>query len=388
MIQMNIQTCNFVCMLALSTCVVMIGCGVTPSMPIVERETIVFEYAPNEVAVPGSADVTFAVIDTQVNIGGSDGSTETPFFIDFASSLTKDFMEILTARGFGIRGPFNTYDEMNFPDKNGSDLILTAKFEINPDMSRVPLLIYSHGASFYLNPFKETIVTVKGRIDLVLSESLTNEKMWTKSVPITPFRVSLPKLTELPRSFWHQPSRQFLEESHEWDADTVESLLVASGAVPPDWSLPVVDVSVEPPYGGYDEWAHASRQTVAAIAARGARDESLSHEKRENYRKSLPSLEAELEEFEADKREYDKVEARRNRQKAQLESQADRRLRAVKTTNFIAILMQRNTFHNALGIALQAPYREIMDKTFGYLNPEEMALVKKQSQELRARKVY
>ncbi len=387
MIQMKYSTLQF-CMLALSYCVVMMGCGVTPSMPIVERETIVFEYAPNEVAVPASADVTFAVIDTQVNIGGSDGSTETPFFNDFAGSMTKDFMEILTARGFEVRGPFNTYDEINFPDKNGSDLILTAKFEIDPDVSRVPLQIYSHGESFYLNPFEETIVTVKGRIDLVLFESLTNLKMWTKSVPITPFRVSLPRLTELPRSFWHQPSRQFLEEEHEWSADTVESLLVASGAVPPDWSLPVVDVSVEPPYRGYDEWAHASSKSAKAIAKTMIISTQISEEERENYRKSLPSLEAELEEFEADKREYDKVKARRNRQKAQLESQADRRLRAVKTTNFIAILMQRNAFHNSFGTALQAPYREIMDKTFGYLNPEDIALLKKQSQKLRARKVY
>ncbi len=387
MIQMKYSTLQF-CILALSCCIVMIGCGVTPSIPIVERETIIFEYAPNETVVPGSADVTFAVVDTQVNIDGFTAETGDSLFTDFASSLTKDFMEILTARGFGVKGPFNTYDEMTFPDKNGSDLILTATFEINSDMSRVPLRISSNGSRFSLNPFAETVVSVKGRIDLVLSESLTNERMWTKSVPITPFRVSLPRLTELPSSFWHTPSRQFLEEVHSWDAYTVESLLVASGAVPPDWSLPVVDVSIEPPYGGYSGLDHTTKKMSKASIENMIRAKETSEAERENIKKSLPSLEAQLEELEADKREYDKVEARRNRQKAQRESQANRRLRVVKTTNFIAILIQRNAFHNSFGIALQAPYREIMNKTFGYLNPEEMALLKKQSQELRERKVY
>lgn len=378
--QMKCSTLQF-CILALSCCIVMIGCGVTPSIPLVERETIVFEYAPIETAVPGSADVTFAVVDTQVHIGGFTEGEGDSLFNDFASSMTKDFMEILTARGFGVRGPFNTYDEMNFPDKKDSDLILTAKFEINTDVSRVPLRIYPNGAYFYLNPFAETVVSVKGRIDLVLSESLTNEKMWTKSVPITPFRVSLPRLTELPKSFWNPPSRQFLEEEHEWDVYTVESLLVASGVVPPDWTLPVVDVSVEPPYK-YDLSSYMGTRIGLGMRA-GNKD--LSEEQRKEAKAELEALE---EEFEAHKRKDRKVEARRDRQKAQLKSQVNRRLNAVKSANFIAMLMQRNAFHNSFGLALQSPYREIMNKTFGYLNPEEMALVKQQSQGLRERKVY
>ena len=373
---MKYSTLQF-CILALSCCIVMIGCGVAPSIPLVERETIVFEYAPTEMAVPGSANVTFAVVDTQVNIGNSTAGTGGSLFNDFASSMTKDFMEILTARGFGVRGPFNTYDEMTFPDKKDSDLILTATFEINPDVSRVPLLIDTDGAGFSLNPFFETVVTVKGRIDFILSESLTNEKMWTKSVPITPFRVSLPKLTVLPSSFWRPSSRQFLEERHRWDAYTVESLLVASGAVPSDWSLPVVDVSVEPPYR-YDSLYYLTRNT----------QEKYLKEKGELSEEQEEKFAAEREELKEHRRKNRKVEARRNRQKAELKSQVNRRLSAVQSTNFIAILMQRNAFHNSFGTALQSPYREIMNKTFSYLNPEEMALVKKQSQELRERKVY
>lgn len=373
---MKYSTLQF-CILALSCWIIMIGCGVTPSIPLVEREIIVFEYVPTEMAVPGSADVTFAVVDTQVNIGNSTAGTGGSLFNDFASSMTKDFMEILTARGFGVRGPFNTYDEMTFPDKKDSDLILTAKFEINPDVSRVPLRIDSDGAGFFLNPSVETVVSVKGRIDLILSESLTNEKMWTKSVPITPFRVALPRLTELPSSFWRPSSRQFLEEIHRWDAYTVESLLVASGAVPSDWSLPVVDVSVEPRYR-YNASYYLGRQIAEASLKRKG---ELTEERQEEFA-------ADREELKEHQRKDRKVEARRDRQKAELKSQVNRRLSAVQSTNFIAILMQRNAFHNSFGFALHAPYREIMNKTFGYLNPEEMALVKRQSQELRERKVY
>lgn len=319
-------------------CAVVVGCA---TLPPITRETIVFDYTPIKEATPGSANVTFAVVGTQ--IGTNFGGNASPLFKDFASSMTNDFMEVLTAQGFGIRGPFSNYDEILFPDKQASDLILTAEFEINPDLSNVPLDVTYYSSNRYHPPAgtlyldmpigdakPNQIVIIKGKINLTISESLTNEKVWTKSVPITPFRVPVPARRT---TGWEA------ELPEKWDPNSVESLLIESGAVPPDWVLPVVDVTVDgsPHYDDPD---------------------------------------------------YDQKMARRKDQISRRNGQAERRLTAVKRINFICLLLEIDAFHNAIGPLLQSQYYEIMNKTYGYLNPEEMKIVKNQSQELRKRKVY
>ena len=220
-------------------CIVVVGCA---KLPPVIRETIVFDYTPTTEAAPGSANVTFAVVGTQ--IGTNFGGNASPLFKDFVGSMTNDFMEVLTAQGFGVRGPFSNYEEILFPDKQASDLILTAEFEINPDLSNVPLHItyysrneYGHvrpAGKFYLNmPVNEVkpnqVVIIKGNINLTISESLTNEKIWKKSIPITPFRVPIPFLRSTGWTTEPRPT---------WSPGSVESLLIESGAVSPDWNYP------------------------------------------------------------------------------------------------------------------------------------------------------
>ena len=92
--------------------------------------------------------------------------------------MTKDFMEVLGARGFGVRGTFKTYKDMIHPDKKGSDLILTAEILFTPDTSGTQLDTYIKGS-----------VKVNCEVTLVVSESLTNERMWTKSIKIDPIKI-------------------------------------------------------------------------------------------------------------------------------------------------------------------------------------------------------
>ena len=129
------------------------------------------------------------------------------------------------------------------------------------------------------------------------------------------------------------------EPPANWSPNSVESLLIESGAVSPDWILPVVDITVD--------------------AAPNSEDPN-----------------------------YDQKMARRKDKISDLNKQATQSLRAVKRTNFICLLLEVDAFHNAIGPLFQSQYYEIMNKTFGYLNPEEMKIVKNQSQELRKRKVY
>lgn len=156
-------------------CVIIVGCASVTTEPEPPRAIITFDYTPLTEAVPGSADATFAIVGTQFD-------TPIPLFRTFASNMTKDFGEILTARGFGVRGPFMAYNDLTYSDKEGSDLILTTEVEFSSDTSQIR---YSSLG------IPSGSVTVKSHVNLIVSESLTNERLWTRSIAITPFTVNL-----------------------------------------------------------------------------------------------------------------------------------------------------------------------------------------------------
>jgi len=173
------------------TLVLVLGaCASSPAPP--PRATVTFDYVPRGEAVPGAAEVTFAVV-------GSHFDSPVPMFSTFARNMSKDFHEMLTARGFTTRGPFRYYDEMTFPDKKGSDLVLHAEVEFVPDLSGVAIReAGGFGKQVLAASFGGTTgyqwegpLVVSGHVNLVLSESLTNERMWQKSVSITPIRVEI-----------------------------------------------------------------------------------------------------------------------------------------------------------------------------------------------------
>jgi hypothetical protein len=101
--------------------------------------------------------------------------------------MARDFVEIVTARGFTVRGPFGSYDEMMFPDKQGSDLVLQPTVEITLEFRNLSYTtIHPDFFSTQINP-RYTMrgeAVVGGRITLSLLESLTKEKMWSKSIEI------------------------------------------------------------------------------------------------------------------------------------------------------------------------------------------------------------
>lgn len=171
------------------------GCVAPTVAPTAQRIAPTFDYTPAAGAEPMSANVTFAVV-------GSRFETPVPLFERFSSNMARDFAEILTARGFTIRGPFVSYDEMTFPDKENSNLVLSATVDFTPDTNGLDLvpvpalldvvdsLLGSSRTSDQRYNVKGT-VRVEGRVTLVVAESLTNEKMWTKSVDIKPINVAL-----------------------------------------------------------------------------------------------------------------------------------------------------------------------------------------------------
>ena len=155
-------------------CMMIAGCAPVNTAPEPPRAIITFDYKPQE-ATPGSADVTFAIVGAQID-------TPVGLFKDFARNMANDFVEILTARGFSVKGPFQKYDLMTYSDKEGSDLVLTAEVEFTSDLTQLSYTTFSR---------VEGPLTVSCHINLVAYESLTNNRLWTKSVAITPVRVEI-----------------------------------------------------------------------------------------------------------------------------------------------------------------------------------------------------
>lgn len=176
-------------------CIVIAGCGV-PAEPL--REVITYSYTPTEEAAPGSADVTFAVVGAQLVDQAQQVQglallqAPAPLFEDFANTMTKDFMEVLNARGFGVTGPFETYDKIMHPVKEASDLLLTAEVKFIADMRGVRIgKKYIGKSALDTTPYYtlEGACRVRSDVTLILSECLTNEPMWSKSIPMETFTV-------------------------------------------------------------------------------------------------------------------------------------------------------------------------------------------------------
>ena len=145
--------------------------------------------------------------------------------------MTKDFGEILTARGFGVRGPFMEYDHLTYSDKEGSDLILTAEVKFSADTSQI-----SYSSLGYI---PRGAVTVSCHVNLIVSESLTNERLWSKSVAITPFTVNLQARNGYPMgvnlaSLLKNENKFYSDVAHALEAQYTEIMNKIYGYLDPD----------------------------------------------------------------------------------------------------------------------------------------------------------
>ena len=174
------------------------GCASAPTRPTAAPYEPVFDFQP-----PGRStqpvDTTVGLVNTHYSAEiASQPWAQGGLFSQFSSSLSRDFEELLNAKGISIRGPFRSYDDMTFPDKKGSALLLMPSItmeviprDITGDMSFGLSLLQRSGTSVYR---LKGSLALSGRIDLTLAESLSREKMWTKSVQLPP--VTVPWTTE------------------------------------------------------------------------------------------------------------------------------------------------------------------------------------------------
>lgn len=147
-----------------------------------------FKFTPPAAAAPGSAGVAFAIVNARYS--KEETWTKRPPFTTFAGNMSADFQELLNARGFTVRGPFTSVDEMTFPDKKGADLTLQPTLDLT-------LGLQSKGVEekvniLTANTYVEHLVcTVEGRVTFAITEPLSGERMWFKNVAVAPTTVEV-----------------------------------------------------------------------------------------------------------------------------------------------------------------------------------------------------
>ncbi len=174
-----------------------VGCATSaPKQPVEPEILPSFDFEPPTRTALDSASVSFCLVKPQFpEMWQKDLNAYYPFN-KFSQNMASDFEEILSARGFRMRGPFGSYDEMAFPDKSQSDLALMPKIEF--DFS--PVGVQEAGKDLLGTPWYRWKGTIKlgGRVIMAVNETLSNERMWSKSVelPARSFAYQSPKYAQ------------------------------------------------------------------------------------------------------------------------------------------------------------------------------------------------
>lgn len=163
--------------------VCLIGCFTPQQTTAPEtKQTYTFDYTPTDAVKLGSNGFVVGLVKPFYATVFVSGNTE--LFKNFKKAIGDDVEELVIAKGFSLKGPYETRDEMIFEDKKRTDMLI--QVEMTPAFtavegqwksSYIPLVnVYT-----YTYSGKASLV---GKITLTGIEPLTNEKIWVKSVSI------------------------------------------------------------------------------------------------------------------------------------------------------------------------------------------------------------
>lgn len=163
---------------------ILLSCAPTKqSSSVIQRMPAKFDYSPPSRQQVGSASLTIALIKPKfIN---NEPQYLTPPFNDMAISMGNDFEELLTAKGFTMRGPFGSRDEMVFGDKTNSDFALEINIDLNSSQYNRKYK-YSSGMGVLIPAsYKMTgDVILGGDLIITASSPRYGEKIWKKNITL------------------------------------------------------------------------------------------------------------------------------------------------------------------------------------------------------------
>ena len=141
--------------------------------------------APKQDAVT-PVDVTFTVAGPSYKTSGGLMWFSSKPFANLQNAVQQDIQKILTAKGFAVRGPYESYDFIPFQDKKAIDLLLfpTVEFSVTLKDHKEQAANMWQGAA---DQIETGNAEVSGRIILEMKEITTQELMWIKTIPLKNF---------------------------------------------------------------------------------------------------------------------------------------------------------------------------------------------------------
>lgn len=147
-----------------------------------------FDFTPPDDHTNDPDKITFLFINPRFSTGVSQSYQMKNPFRTFLKNMSVDFVEMLVAKGMPFKGPYESYEETVFSDKNESDLCIESEVDIQFTGSAYhskPALYNAYGnrvrkAQYYY----DGNVTLIGKLNLYIYEPHTHVKLWIKSIPL------------------------------------------------------------------------------------------------------------------------------------------------------------------------------------------------------------
>lgn len=196
------KTTNF--FITVLTALLLISCvptqNATPALQLAKRVPATFDYSPPSRVQIGQNDIAIAIVKP-IYIGKNAEYFISPFN-EMSNRMSNDFEELLTAKGFTVKGPYGSRDEMTYSDKVSSSFILEISIELNPQYNRKSTMSTHRPnlVAVMVNKDAPTTYTYKMSGDSTLSGNLIikaksaqyGELLWAKSIALAPTSFTLP----------------------------------------------------------------------------------------------------------------------------------------------------------------------------------------------------
>lgn len=178
------------CIRSLCMLLVLLGCAAPRSASTVSKQTFNFDYKTSTLSQPGSANLLVGLVRPKYAEQFRNGQSE--LFASFRQYMGNDIEELLVDRGYRIKGPFDSFDDMIFEDRKDADIAL--EVEIVPEFTaregswstyRNIFSVSANSANKVYYGYTGTASLI-GKINLIAYEPLSHQKIWVKSVPIPP----------------------------------------------------------------------------------------------------------------------------------------------------------------------------------------------------------
>jgi len=178
----------------ITTVLILAGCGPSKqstTQPPVQRIPAKFDFSPPSRAMAASTGTTIAIV--RPIYVGQNPEYFVPPFNEMAVSMGNDFEEMLTAKGFTVRGPFGSRDEMVYNDKVNSSFVLEIGIDINPQYNRkyLPTTKTNWGSLFNKNAPSTTTtyamngeITLAGNLVINAKSAQYGELIWKKNIAL------------------------------------------------------------------------------------------------------------------------------------------------------------------------------------------------------------